>query len=454
MKKHKLRLLFLNPPASQPVFRDCYCSGTNKGPFNIQPLDLQLQSGYFSEETFSSGFIDAVLEKLNSFKTFERVKAFKPDVILSLVGDAFLEEDTAFFNRLKSRFPKARLFLSGDIARFNPTVLFQSIPGLDGLLMDFASPGLLMHLKGEPTSEVLLEADNEYRTGYTDRFEHPLPGKRFILKYKYRLPFFEKPNYYSLATSFGCPFGCDYCNTHKLGYRTRPVDDVVEELHYARTLGFKSLYIRDATFLYDRERTFQLLKAWEKTGLDFQWICFTRPDLIDEELARRASRMGCCLMMMGVESFDEECMQNVSRSVRIKDVESTFHILRKAGIRTAAQIIVGLSTTDCKDRVAADEYEKRLKRFLNTIDPDYISLNIFYPRPGIKVENPILNRLALNTNMHQTVANRINRYFYAYRPRSLARQALFIQSPQQLAYMTRSAVNLLWRLRKPGVLQH
>jgi radical SAM superfamily enzyme YgiQ (UPF0313 family) len=454
MEGHKLRLLFLNPPASRSVFRDCYCSGITKGGLSIHPLDLQLQSGYFTEKEFSSAFLDGVVEKLNISRTIESIERSKPDAILSLVGGAFLQEDTEFFNRLKTVFPEVGLYLSGDIARFSPKVLFQRIPRLDGLLMDFASPGLLKHLRGEATNEVLLGPDDEYRTGRTDHFEHPLPSKRFILRYRYQLPFFRKPTYYSMATSFGCPFGCDYCNTHMLGYRIRPIDDIVEELYHAYALGFRSLYIRDATSFYDRGRTIRLLKAWEKSGLDFQWICFTRPDLIDEELARRASRMGCRLMMLGVESFDEECMQDVSRSIRLNDIVRAFHILRRVGIHTAAQIIVGLSTEECGDPVASGEYEKRLKHFLNIIDPDYVSMNVFYPRPGSKVENPILNRLALNTEMHQTVANRINRYFYARRPKSAVRQVSYIRSPQQLAYMLRSAVNLLRGLRNTGGLQH
>ena len=441
-------MLFLNPPASQTVFRDCYCSGAAKGPFSIHPLDLQLQSGYFSEKKFSAAFIDAVFERLNAFQTFKKIESFKPDVILSLVGDAFLEKDLVFLNRLKSLLPDTRLFLSGDIARFDSSSLFKRIPGLEGLLMDFSSPGLLQHLEGRPTNEVLLEPADKYIPRRTDLFSHPLPRRDFLQKYNYRLPFFQSPHYYSLVTSFGCPFCCQYCNTHQLGYRTRPTDDVVEELYYAKALGFKSLYVRDATFLYDKARTHRLLDAWEKTGLKFQWNCFTRPDLIDEELAQRALRLGCTLMMLGVESFDEKCLHNVSRQVARKDVTDAFHILRKKGIRTAAQIIVGLSTADCKDRKAAGKYEQQLKNFLNAIDPDYISLSIFYPRPGTKIDHPILNRMALNSKMHHHVANRINRYFYFYRPRSLARQVSFIRSPQQLAHMVRSAVSLLWHSKK------
>ena len=152
--------------------------------------------------------------------------------------------------------------------------------------------------------------------------------------------------------------------------------------------------------------------------------------------------MGCRLMMLGVESFDEECLRHVSRSTSTEDIESTFHVLRRVGIRTAAQIIVGLSIEDCRDRAAAGRYEKRLKRFLNTIDPDYVSLNIFRPRPGARAENHILNRLAENPDMHRTIANRVNRYFYLYRPKSIGRQVALIRSPQQLANMVRAAVNL------------
>lgn len=446
MRNRKHRLLLLNPPAVRPVFRDCYCSGPSKGAFFIHPLDLQIQSGYFANGDFQLEFIDAVLEKRNPNKTLEMIKEFRPDTILALVGHHLFENDHAFFSHLKSVSPHIRFFLSGDIARFAPLLTFKKMPEIDGLLMDFSSPGLLEHLNGGDSSDLILKNETGSPAPVSQKsFQYPLPWKGLVKKYRYRLPFFKEPPYYSIASSFGCPYNCNYCNTHLLGYRTRSIDRFIEELEFASSLGFRSLYIRDATFFFDRERTLSLLKAWAETGLRFQWICFTRPDLIDEELAEIAASMGCCLMMLGVESFDESCLKDASRNMGLEDIKKAFYILRKSGIRTAAHMIVGMHnpdrhSTEKMDRF--DGYEKRLKRFLDMIDPDYISLNPFYPRPGIDIENPLLNRLYLNREAPQAIANRINRYFY-FRPRSIANQMLSVKSLNQFAFQLKIAASLL-----------
>lgn len=445
MPNRRHRLLLLNPPAEKPVFRDCYCSGPSKGAFFIHPLDLQIQSGFFPTEDFQLEFVDAVFDGLNPIETFGKIKAFGPDTILSLVGQAFLEDDVFFFNTLKSSFPHIRLFLSGDTVRFTPWLPFKKVPELDGLLMDFGSPGLLKHLKGEVSPDLLIRPESgSFESIPQAGFEYPLPSADVASKYVYRLPFFEAPKYYSIAASFGCPFRCSYCNTHLLGYRTRSVEDFIQELYYASALGFKSLYIRDATFLFDRQRALKLLGAWEKTGLKFQWICFTRPDLIDRELAEIAARLGCCLMMLGVESFDESCLNDVSRSMGLEDIENAFHSLRKAGIRSAAQIIVGMHNIDRipdENSNRSDIYEKRLKNFLKSIDPDYVSFNVFYPRPGVNIENPVLRKLCSGADIYRIMADRLNRYFY-YHLRSIVRQISSIKSCKQLAFQVKIATHL------------
>ena len=446
MENQKHRLLLLNPPAVRPVFRDCYCSGPSKGAFFIHPLDLQIQSGYFNSGDFELEFIDAVLEKQGPDKTLEMIKAFCPDTILALVGQHLFENDKAFFRHLKSLYPHTRLFLSGDMARFAPLLTFKKMPEVDGILMDFSTPGLLAHLKGGRSSDLILKNETgSPAPGSQKNLQYPLPWKGFVKKYRYRLPFFQKPTYYSIASSFGCPYSCNYCNTHLLGYRTRRIDHFMEELYYASFLGFRSLYIRDATFFFDKKRTLRLLKAWAETGLTFQWMCFTRPDLINEELAEMAAKLGCCLMMLGVESFDESCLKDASRNMSKEEIKKAFNILRKVGIRTSAHIIVGMhnpdrSSTEKMDRL--DGYEKKMKRFLDMIDPDYISLNLFYPRPGIDMKNPFLSRLYLNREAHEAIARRINRSFY-FCPRSIANQILSVKSLDQFVLQTKIAGNLL-----------
>ncbi len=444
MPEHRHRLLLLNPPAPQPVFRDCYCSGISKGSFYVHPLDLQIQSGFFPEADFQLEFIDAVFERLKPSEVFKRIKLFKPDSILSLVGHAFFDSDAAFLRQLRTVMPSAKLYLSGDIVRFTPAEVFERLPESDGLLTDFGTPDLLNHIRGEDSPGVLTQNSSKKQGGKNlKRFRHPLPQDELINRYSYRLPFFKSPRYYSIATSFGCPFSCLYCNTHLLGYRTRPIDQVVEELYFASGLGFRSLYVRDATFLYDKERTLKLFREWKRTDLKFQWICFTRPDLIDAEVAEVAAGLGCCMMMVGVESYDENCLNAVSRNIKPSDMIKAFKTLRKFGIRSAAQVIVGLHNANQHSNQKLVEYQRRLEDFLKDIDPDYVSLNIYQPRPGVPTANRILEQLESGTERHLALADRINKHFY-FRPGAFFKQLATIRSFPQLALQSKIAASLFF----------
>jgi len=410
------KILLLNPPSMQPVFRDCYCSCPSKGAFDIHPLDLLIQSGYFSTPDYNVFFVDAMIEKLTFSQTLARIKSLSPDIILSLTGAIVLEWDCLFFNQLKSALPTARLFVSGDIARFEPQIFLQRQPEIEGILLYFGSNGLLEYIEKGSSPYVFTSEQSFSSTVPIQSFQYPLPNIDIARQYSYKLPFFYKPSYYSICTSFGCPYTCRYCNTHLLGYARRPVDDIIEELHWAFKSGYTSLYIRDATFMVDKARTLNLFQKWRHSKLNFQWICFTRADLLDEELVENASQLGCCLMMVGVESYNEAWLHRMSRFMKIQDIFRAFELLRKYKIPSAAQIMPGAGN----DLVNRKSYEKRLYHFIRCLDPDYISLNIFSKRPGLKTDDAGLLNLASHSQSYHAIASRINRKFY-FHPRRIIR---------------------------------
>ncbi|KPA08967.1 radical SAM domain-containing protein [Candidatus Magnetomorum sp. HK-1] len=439
MKIFPQKILFLNPPSVKPVFRDCYCSGYSKGTFCVHPLDLQIQSGFFSTEKFQVEFIDSVFENLDIEKTIKKIQSFHPDIIIALIGELFMEKDSAFFNHLKNIFPSVRLFFSGDIARFHPKKIFQDIPKTEGVLLDFASPGILEHLYGKKSPYLLTyKSHHVFHTPRMKSYQYPLPRKEFIRKYSYSLPFFHDPHYYSIGTSFGCPNTCHYCNTHLLGYTLRPIKDIIEELHLAARLGFKSLYIRAATFMADQSRTFQLFDKWKQSKLKFEWICFTRPDLLNEELVARAAATGCCLMMLGVESFDEKWLNHMSRPMPLNTIFNAFRLLKKYKIRSAAQIMVGMSYKYQN----IDIYEKKLSVFLKDLDPDYVSFNIFSNRPGIEYNDPSFNQIELNEDLYKNLAIRLERHFY-FHPHNIMKQMYHLKSPKKLLILINTILNLI-----------
>lgn len=447
MSQRPVRVLLLNPPFDRQITRDCYCSNPAKSLMLTHPLDLQIQSGFFDSPAFELRFIDAVFVRQSPDHTLEAIKTFAPDVVLAPVGAVSFESDRLFFRRMKAALPQVRLFLSGDVARFTPDMALETVPEAEGLLLDFTSSALFDYIStGDCDATDLYLPDQTAVSSSAPAkarvMAYPLPWAGAVTRYAYQLPFFADPRFYSILASFGCPYQCAYCNTHLLGYKARTHEAFLEELTYATRLGFKSLYVRDATFGVDREQTLSLFKAWEQANLAFEWMCFARPDHLDEEMLAYAARLGCRLMMLGVESFDEAWLRDVSKPMRLDSIKATFRLLRKYGIRSAALLMVGMDSESLVFPDALTRYEQRLKRFLADLDPDYISLNVFSRRPGIETQERAVCYVEANRQAYTSLATRVNRAFY-FKPRTLLRQSALLRTPRQLALWFKIAANLL-----------
>jgi radical SAM superfamily enzyme YgiQ (UPF0313 family) len=445
MKNNGSKILFLNPPSTQQVFRDCYCSDISKGPFFIHPLDLQVQSGWFAQAGYEIEFIDAVIEHADAEEITRRILLLKADVVLSLIGEAVYENDCRFLNELAIQNPNQRLFLTGDIARFEPQKVFDAIPRAEGILMDFTSAGLLQYLEGSTHEHLMTRESNGSAVLKKGSYSHPVASEKFAGTYTYQLPFFRTPRYYSLLSSYGCPFRCAYCNVHQVGYGVRETDSVLEEMRLATRLRFKSLYWRDPTFMVDKKRTFDLFDAWRAERFSFEWIAYTRPDVVDEEIIRRAAEMGCGTLLFGVETYDEKSLKQASREMESEKVRSVFELARKYGVRTASFILVGMT-----EQIKAEspkfsdmtQYEKRLSTFLDSLDPDYISLNVFHERPGVKANTPILQAMESQREALRVLASRITRRFYLH-PRRIARNLVRLLYPKQWGLLLKIVYRLI-----------
>ncbi|MCB1155406.1 radical SAM protein, partial [bacterium] len=345
-------------------------------------------------------------------------------------------------------------FLSGDIARFEPERTLATFEEAEGVLLDFGSPGLAEHLHRRRHPALRRRNDPDpipYEPPKGEVYDYPLPWVGFMRKYGYQLPFFQDPVYYGIAASFGCPYRCRYCNTHLAGFRRRSVDAFLQELRYAKALGFASLYIRDATFFSDREWTGELFERWSGEGHRFEWLALTRPDLVDEEIAARASQLGCRMLVMGAESDDEEALKAVDRGMNIASLCGGFEAARKHGIRTAAQFIVGLRTPNADNDIAARTRRaaESMTAFLDRLDPDDVSLAVFDRRPGVKVTGEILTSMDEQRRQWEALARRLQRRFYL-RPRRLIREVRRWRSWPQVRLVLKTAYHVMTHSMRSG----
>ncbi|NLF88457.1 B12-binding domain-containing radical SAM protein [Candidatus Bathyarchaeota archaeon] len=190
-----------------------------------------------------------------------------------------------------------------------------------------------------------------------------------------------------MSISRGCVFNCGFCETRKLwgnicrGFSPQRVIGEIEDLQ--AKYGTKGIYFINDNFTLRKEKTKELCRLMIEKKLDLEWVCDTRVDLVDEELLELMSKAGCKVIWFGVESGSEKVLQRIGRNTKPEQVEATFKLCKKHGIKTACSFMIGLP-----DETLAD-MEVSLK-FAKKIDPDYCMFNIFIAYPDSRLYNEML----------------------------------------------------------------
>jgi len=370
-----MKILLLNPPSQGTVLhRDGYCSAATKSSYIWHPMDLLFQSGYFSTN-HDLKVIDAIAEKLSAQTVLSRVIDFQPDVILSLIGSIAGSKDIRFLESLAPKW-SGRVFISGDLARFRPAETLTRTPFVEGILTDFTSPALRDYLEtGAISDQLLLRSSTEQLPSkVTGEFTYPLPAwDKFDLK-RYSLPFY-RGHFASVLFSFGCPFNCSFCNTHKLGYKVRNIVQVIEELEWLKKKDIRNIYVRDATLNGNLNHLKHLLRTMITRNLKFHWNAFVTPLPCDRELVELMKQTGCFLVQMGIETGSDDLRKKLGKNIPAAKIKEVIEMYRAQGIKISGHFIVGLP----------DDTEATLgatKKFIEQLDLDFLSLNVASNRPG------------------------------------------------------------------------
>ena len=178
-------------------------------------------------------------------------------------------------------------------------------------------------------------------------------------------------------TDFGCAFNCSFCpiRIDNLGFKVRSVDEIIKELKYLKSLGIKELYFRDQTFGANKKRAIELCNKMVEENLTFSWHCFSRVDVINEELVDAMKTSGCHTIIFGIESVNEKTLQDVQKRINAEKIKNTLSLCKKKKIRCAATFIIGLPGETAEDIM-------RTVDFAIDIDCTFASFNLVGIRPG------------------------------------------------------------------------
>ncbi len=152
-------------------------------------------------------------------------------------------------------------------------------------------------------------------------------------------------NRFTVQTSRGCPWRCDFCaSTVMLGrpYRKRPVGDVIRDIEAV-------LALRPGAFIEFADDNTFVDKAWGKelcrrlAPLGIKWFTETDVSVADDpELLELMRAAGCRQLLIGIESPDASALAGM-------ELRSDFKLRRAAGIEEAVRTIqsYGITVNGC-----------------------------------------------------------------------------------------------------------
>ena len=331
--------------------------------------------------------IDACVKRLGVDRTLELIRGIGPQVVLSLSSVISLEEDISFFRQLKKMLP-CKLIVSGDIYYFEGKSLMEKYPVIDAVLLDYNSSRTLDYIEGDfgnVKDMIYRDSRNgivvsEMSAERTYRF--PVPRYDLFPMGLYSFPFARYAPFASVSTNIGCPFACEYCSLSKVHFRERDIKNVLEELDYLKSKGYKELFVRDSTFSVNKSRTKELLREMVRAEYGFVWSCDTRIDCVDEELLGLMKQAGCHTIMFGVESGSDKILKERRKNINKEDIRKVFDWCGKLKIQTMAHFILGFP----------EDTEKTIKetiRFARELKCDFVSFNTFVPRLGTAIRGEL-----------------------------------------------------------------
>lgn len=303
-----------------------------------------------------------ILTRENIFKKIEKIK---PRLIAYSATTGEHKYYLRINEEIKKRFSHIFTIMGGPHATFYPECIYKS--SLDAICIgegDEAFPELLQRLeKKEDISDieniVTKGKRNSLRNFYSDLDKLPFPDRDIFYKTTEMGKFPIK----SFMVSRGCPYSCTYCfnSPFKELYkekgvylRRKSVRRSIDEIAYVRErypLQFVKFY--DDIFAYPKDPWFEEFCKVYKKEIRLPFHCLTRPNLLNEDMARLLKEAGCVSISMSIEAANSYLRNEIlKRNMSDEEIYKAFEICHKYRINTFANSILALPNSRIQDDIA------------------------------------------------------------------------------------------------------
>lgn len=229
--------------------------------------------------------------------------------------------------------------------------------------------------EGEPAIVDLVEGrikDKLVRTQHIDLNDYPIPDYSLLANH-------EKMYMTPVISSRGCPFDCNFCAVTEMygkKYRTLSIDNTMKTL---RSMRPKKVFFYDDNFAALRSRTYDMVKRFKRSGLDFRWTAQVRTDLTkDPKLVSKMADAGLYNVYVGFESINPATLKRFNKAQGLKQIKDSIKVFHDNNINVHGMFIFGSDDDDKK-------VFQRTADFCNEEGINSTQFGILVPLPGTQV---------------------------------------------------------------------
>ena len=412
-----MKITFLVPPSLNKNLPAERVFGCNYGLYPLPNIFVLYVASLLEKNEFEVKYVDGAINKWNEKKLIEFLENDDSD-IYSLYT-VFLSERTdkkvhklirrinknipvVFFGPQPTHFPKKYVLDEMTYAvRGEPEYTY-----LD-LMEKIRSGDDISGISGISYMEENEIINNPTRGVIKNLDDIPFPARHILDKKLYHTPKLNKRPFTVMITSRGCSHRCYYCvpcsesfsrelewRSEKDDYSKPPVglrspENIIKEFKHLKEMGYKSVSILDDQFVWGEERTIKICEGIKDLGIE--WGCLSRTDHLNERIVESMARAGCRYVDVGVESFNQDVLNDIKKDMRVETIFKGINLLKKYGIHVKLNMLLGVSPLQTKEVIENDiEISKK-------IGADMIMFGVTTPFPGTEFHDIALKRNWIKT---------------------------------------------------------
>lgn len=380
-----MKVLFVNPPQTASKYKFMGVIAP--------PLGIAYMAGVLQENNIDVEILDASAEDMD-FKDVEKeLLKRKPDLVALTALTPTIGRALETAQVVKETLPDSIVVMGG----YHPT--FNFIETLEDENVDIVIRGegeyimlnLVQALENQSSLHdvkgIVFEDKNSKEIVVNpeapliqDLDELPFPALNLLPMKKYRLLDMDT-HMTTMITTRGCPMQCSFCSSaamHGKKIRERSVENIVDEIEYLKTnYDIDTIAFMDDTFTLKKRKVMAICDEILKRNIEIMWGCTSRVDTLDEKLLKKMKEAGCITIFIGVESADQQQLDNMCKNTTISKIENAFKIARKLKIRTIASVALGMPG-DTK------EIMNKTVKFVHKLKPNYAIYSLATPYPGTR----------------------------------------------------------------------